>query len=321
MEGTCVQTLQGHAHYVYSVCVSVDGSRLFSGGWGKIKVWRIVDGSWQLDKTLQGLDVKVVNSVCVSGNRLFSGGSTIKVWNVATGECLQTLEGHEDEGHKYEVISVCVSPDGSRLFSGSEDYTIKVWDVATGACVHTLEGHILAVESVCVSGNRLFSGSHDKTIKVWDVATGACVQTLEQTLEGHAESGKVSSLCVSGNRLFSGETCGMIKVWEPQIMREFVALKIAILRFRVVTDKIDKEPDSEILRLQIRALRVMKLHQYTEALKTIGTRAEKIGVTLDKYKELYDWCKADPPAPVPPAPAPPNAKKSKLNELWCKLRF
>ena len=66
---------------------------------------------------------------------------------------------------------MCVSADGSRLFSGSDDSTIKVWDVATGACVQTLEGHENSVSSVCVSadGSRLFSGSHDDTIKVWDI--------------------------------------------------------------------------------------------------------------------------------------------------------
>ena len=92
-------------------------------------------------------------------------------------------------GARESVYSVCVSADGSRLFSGSDDNTIKVWDVATGACLQTLEGHANAVYSVCVSadGSRLFSGSDDNTIKVWDVATGACLQTLE----GHAECGEL----------------------------------------------------------------------------------------------------------------------------------
>ena len=44
------------------------------------------------------------------------------------GELGRTLEGHTDR-----VVSVCVSADGSRLFSGSVDSTIKVWEVATGA--------------------------------------------------------------------------------------------------------------------------------------------------------------------------------------------
>ena len=67
------------------------------------------------------------------------------------------------------MMSVCVSADGSRLFSGSRDNTIKVWDVATGACVQTLEEHTNSVSSVCVSadGSRLFSMGYDGTIKVW----------------------------------------------------------------------------------------------------------------------------------------------------------
>ena len=35
----------------------------------------------------------------------------------------QTLQGHTGA-----VTSVCPSPDGARLYSGSGDYTIKVWD-------------------------------------------------------------------------------------------------------------------------------------------------------------------------------------------------
>ena len=49
--------------------------------------------------------------------------------------------GRTMEGHTSDVVSVCVSVDGSRLFSGGGDRTIKVWNVATGACVQTLKGH------------------------------------------------------------------------------------------------------------------------------------------------------------------------------------
>jgi WD40 repeat protein len=55
------------------------------------------------------------------------------VWDVQTGQCQHTLEGHLGE-----VNSVVFSPDGSRVASGSYDNTVRVWDVQTGQCQHTL---------------------------------------------------------------------------------------------------------------------------------------------------------------------------------------
>jgi WD40 repeat protein len=79
-----------------------------------------------------------VSSVAFSadGQRLASGSydKTVKVWDTATGACIQTLEGHGES-----VYSVAFSADSQRLASGSRDKTVKVWDAATGACVQTLE--------------------------------------------------------------------------------------------------------------------------------------------------------------------------------------
>ena len=46
------------------------------------------------------------------------------------------------------MYSVCFSPDGKQLVSGSLDETVRLWDVETGACVRTLEGHGGVVTSV-----------------------------------------------------------------------------------------------------------------------------------------------------------------------------
>ena len=80
------------------------------------------------------------------------------------GEALFTLEGHGGG-----VNSVCFSPDGRQLASGSADSTVRLWDAATGACVKPLEGHGGLVWSVCFSpdGRQVASGSDDRTVRVW----------------------------------------------------------------------------------------------------------------------------------------------------------
>jgi WD40 repeat protein len=103
------------------------------------------------------------------GRRLVTGGegNTVKIWDVETGQVLQTLRGHSGD-----VYTVAFSPDGRWVASGGEDSTVKVWDSHTGTLVRSFRGHIGLVSSVAFSpdGRRLFSGSRDKTVKVWDVS-------------------------------------------------------------------------------------------------------------------------------------------------------
>src|SRR5262249_29707944 len=60
---------------------------------------------------------------------------TVQVWDVAGGQGLRRLEGHE-----CTVMSLAFSPDGARLVSVSWDKTARIWDAAGGQCLETIQG-------------------------------------------------------------------------------------------------------------------------------------------------------------------------------------
>ena len=74
---------------------------------------------------------------------------------------MQTIDSHSGL-----VCCITLSPDGTRIVSGSSNKTLQLWDAVSGAHLNTLKGHISAVWSVAFSpdGTKIVSGSHDKTL-------------------------------------------------------------------------------------------------------------------------------------------------------------
>src|SRR5689334_23653956 len=64
-------------------------------------------------------------------------------------------------GHTDLVTAIAVTPDRSKVISGSRDLTIKVWDLAGGHLLNSLEGHTDGISSLAVTpnGQQIISGS------------------------------------------------------------------------------------------------------------------------------------------------------------------
>jgi WD40 repeat protein len=81
---------------------------------------------------------ETILDICLSpdGQLLASASSdrTVRLWNPATGEQVQKLEGHSGL-----VSAAAFSSDGQLLASASGDRTVRLWNPATGEQVQKLE--------------------------------------------------------------------------------------------------------------------------------------------------------------------------------------
>ncbi|XP_059314154.1 uncharacterized protein LOC132064980 [Lycium ferocissimum] len=142
---------------------------------------------------------------------LVSGGmdTLILVWNLATGEKIQTLKGH-----KLQVTGIAL--DGSDVVSTSVDCTLRRW--RKGQEVEVLEAHKAAIQAIIkLPSGELVTGSSDTTLKLWKGA--ACTHTFS----GHTDTVR-GLAAVPGLGILSASHDGSIRLWElsGQVLLEMV---------------------------------------------------------------------------------------------------
>jgi len=209
------------ARSVRSLAFSPDGKSVVSasGGSGKsgqIRFWNARTG--EPLQTLPGHQTPTVGVTFASLHQIalafsptgdFIVGQSfhgaLKLWDVATGRVVRTLDHHEG------INSVAFSPDGRTIATGAGVGSIKLWDRQTGS-LHWTQGRGDGVLTVAVSpdGKALASGYRDKSVRIWDCRTGA----LLRLLAGH--EGHVVSVAFSPDSklLASGSDDGTVKLWE-----------------------------------------------------------------------------------------------------------
>nr|POF07032.1 putative e3 ubiquitin ligase complex scf subunit sconb [Quercus suber] len=137
-------------------------------------------------------------------NVLISGSydTTIKVWDVNTGDELRTLKGHTS-GIR------CLQFDDTKLMTGSLDHTLRLWNWRTGQCLRTFHAHTDGILSLHFSGRYVASGSMDKTIRVWDSESK---QTF--LLRGHTDWVNSVKVDAASRTLFSASDDLSVRLWD-----------------------------------------------------------------------------------------------------------
>jgi WD40 repeat protein len=126
------------------------------------------------------------------------------VLDAHNGKILHTLSGHTDR-----IMALAISPDGSRVVTGSRDFTLKIWDAQRWQNLQTLRGHLGQITKVFFSQDGKFfaSGSAD-SIRLWRADDGRELTTLNG-----ARGDSLEGISSDGLRIFTIKE-NMLRAWD-----------------------------------------------------------------------------------------------------------
>ncbi len=156
---------------VTSVAFSPDGGTLASGSRDGVRLWGLeTEAEVATYRHGSGGRKPGANSVAFSpdGTLVASGGddTTVRLWEVATGENAAALEGHATP-----VGAVAFSEDGTMLATGDER-TLLLWDPVSGERLAELQGEGRGANALAFSpdGVTLAAGTEYGGTGLWDVS-------------------------------------------------------------------------------------------------------------------------------------------------------
>jgi WD40 repeat protein len=220
-----LHTLPGPPYSCESVAFSPDGQRLYSAHASAkaVIVWDTRTGR-EIDRR----PVPVYSHAVFSsdGRYLASPGGRGKllVFDVATGQMIHTLPGHNDI-----LQGAAFSPDNQRLATTSRDHTIKVSDIAGSKLLLDLRGLPFGGPgntthwgvAFSPDGRRLAAAGHDRTIKVWNVPSGEVLFSLpEWVIVGYAVA-----FSPDGRRLATTLNDQTVKIWDATSGKQLETLR------------------------------------------------------------------------------------------------
>ena len=171
-EMTAYQTLVGHTHWVAGLVFSPDGQLLASAG----------------------------------------GDALVKVWDVATGECVATFESLQRGAY----FDLAFSADGQSLVTVGQSGELNFWKVGTWHCHLTLETNGRFVSGLVFSptGQTLTIGYVDGGIEIYDLVTGLRMDS--QVQDRHMSFIWTIEFHPAGNRLFTCSHDHTIRIWDAK---------------------------------------------------------------------------------------------------------
>lgn len=190
--------LGAHGDFVKALASAHAASWVASGSLDRtICLWDLKEGR-QEPMWRAMAPASIYSTACnYTGSVTATGGvdRTIHGWDPRMQDSTFELFGHDDN-----VRTMCMSPDGRYLLSGSSDTTVRLWSVGEQRCIHTFLHHNSSVWSLYSNDPQLttfYSGDRDGYLcKVdWnqnkDLSEGQCIVLAR---ESSNETGQIPSI-------------------------------------------------------------------------------------------------------------------------------
>jgi WD40 repeat protein/uncharacterized caspase-like protein len=133
--------------------------------------------------------------------------TTVTVLDISTSTVRYKFSGHRDE-----ITSAKISPDGHHLVTTSSDTTIIIWDMKNGKPVYPVKAHDSWIINAAFSHNNKYVAtcSGDKTGIIWNVETGKKLFSLK----GRNAFIRLTEISRDGTLLAASDLFNQVKIWD-----------------------------------------------------------------------------------------------------------
>lgn len=153
--------------------------------------------------------VNPLSTIQIRGDTLVSGSydKVVKIWDLSSGICKNTLFGHSGPVR-------CARFNSETVISGGDDKLIKFWALFDGRCLKTLTGHTERVCSLQFDDTKLVSSSQDQSIRIWDLEGRELSVLAGEDKNGHTGSVWCVHFTTGDEQLASGSADATVKLWD-----------------------------------------------------------------------------------------------------------
>ena len=173
----CLKTIKGYEEKIDILKITQDGKYIVavSSHNNKIIIWDFKNG-----KLLHKINIST-NSINLSPDSKYiitgDNNKTLKIWDIKSGECLKTLQGHNKT-----ISYVLISSNGEYIISADVSNIIKIWNNKSNECLRTIKVHDDNITSIVISENqnKILVICNNYIIKIWDFKNGNFLKRIDE---------------------------------------------------------------------------------------------------------------------------------------------